>query len=144
MIKGRRTTLDRSLEILNKPWLLPPLTCHAVVLPLVQQDPVLLPQLSSVYFVIKDGVHPRLVKAERGLPEPHVVDVHVGGAHPELADMFVQRISLKPHGTEEGDLGKLIVEYVFTINYPNSCKELQWLVFSSSITGATAGNTSYN
>ena len=61
-----------------------------------------------------------LVVRHRRLPEPHIVDVHVGGAHPELADVFVQWISFKPHGTEERYLGKLIVENTFPINNPNT------------------------
>ena len=63
-----------------------------------------------IVFLIKD------------VTSPHVVDVHVGGAHSELADVFIKRISLKPHGTQEGDLGKLIVEHILPINDPHSCK----------------------
>ena len=96
-------------------------TCDAVILALVQQDSIFLPQLSCVHLVIQYRVHPGFVEAESGVPEPHVVDVHVGGAHTELADVLVQWISFKPHGTEEGYLGKLIVENVFPVNNPNTC-----------------------
>ena len=58
-------------------------------------------------------------------PIPHVVDVHVGGAHSELTDMFIKRISLKPHGTQEGDLSKLIVEHISAINDPHSSQAVQ-------------------
>ena len=96
-------------------------TCHAVILSLVQQDSIFLPQLRSVHLVIQYRVHPGFVEAESRISEPHVVDVHVGGADPELADVFVQRISLKPHGTEERYLGKLIVENVLSIDDPDTC-----------------------
>ena len=72
-------------------------TCHTVILSLVKENPVRLPEVGRLYLVIEDCVHRGLIKAEVSLPEPHVVDVHVGGAHTELADVLVQRISLKPH-----------------------------------------------
>ena len=95
-------------------------TCDTVVLALVEQDPVGLPQLSGLDLVVKDGVHQSLVKQELRLPKPHVVYVHVGGAHPELADVLVQGVALKPHGAEEGDLGKLVVEHILPIDDPHS------------------------
>ena len=54
-------------------------------------------------------------------PLPHVVDVHVGGANSELADVLIKRVSLKPHWTQEGDLGKLVVEHILPIYDPHSC-----------------------
>ena len=72
------------------------------------------------FLVVQDGVAGTLVIGDLGLPEPHVVDVHVGGAHPELADVLVQRISLKPHRAQEGHLGKLVVEHVLSIDYPDA------------------------
>ena len=95
-------------------------TCDTVVLSLVEQDPVGLPKLSGLDLVVEDGVHQSLVKKELCLPKPHVVNVHVGGAHPELADVFVQWISFKPHWTQERYLGKLVVENTFPINNPNT------------------------
>ena len=62
-------------------------TCHAVILSLVQQDSIFLPQLRSVHLVIQYRVHPGFVEAESRISEPHVVDVHVGGADSELADV---------------------------------------------------------
>ena len=97
-----------------------PVTCDTVVLALVEQDPVGLPQLSGLDLVVEDCVHQSLVKQELCLPEPHVVYVHVGGAHPELADVLVQGVALKPHGAEEGDLGKLVVEHILPIDDPHS------------------------
>ena len=97
-----------------------PVTCDTVVLSLVEQDPVGLPKLSGLDLVVEDGVHQSLVKKELCLPKPHVVNVHVGGAHPELADVLVQGVALKPHGAEEGDLGKLVVEHILPIDDPHS------------------------
>ena len=97
-------------------------TCDTVVLALVEQDPVGLPQLSGLDLVVEDGIHQSLVKQELCLPKPHVVNVHVGGADSELADVFVQWISFKPHGTEERYLGKLIVENVLSIDDPDACR----------------------
>ena len=94
--------------------------CDTVVLALVEQDPVGLPQLSGLDLVVKDCVHQSLVKQELRFPEPHVVNIHVGGAHPELADVLVQGVALKPHGAEEGDLGKLVVEHILSIDYPDA------------------------
>ena len=37
-----------------------------------------------------------VIVAHGGLPKLHVVDVHVGGAHPELADVGVQGKLLIP------------------------------------------------
>ena len=37
-----------------------------------------------------------VIVAHGGLPKLHVVDVHVGGAHPELADVRVQGKLLIP------------------------------------------------
>ena len=39
--------------------------------------------------------------------------------------MLIQGIPLKPHGTEEGDLGKLVVEHVPAINDPHSGQPVQ-------------------
>ena len=96
------------------------LTCDAVVPALVQQDPVLLPQLHSLHLVVQDRVSRALVVGHRGLPEPHVVDVHVGGANSELTNVLIQRISLKSHGTQKCYLGKLVVKYVLSIDNPYS------------------------
>ena len=72
------------------------------------------------FLVVQDGVAGTLVIGHLSLPEPHVVDVHVSGAHPELADVLVQRVSLKPHGAQEGHLGKLVVEHILSIDYPDA------------------------
>ena len=95
-------------------------TCDAVVLSLVLDDPVLLVQLVHLHGVVQDGVLAALVEGGHSVPEPHEVNVHVGGAHAELADVLVQRISLKPHGTQEGDSGKLVVENILAVDYPNT------------------------
>ena len=87
---------------------------------LVLDDPVLLVQLVHLDRVVQDGVLAALVEGGHGVPEPHEVDVHVGGANPELADVLVQRVSLKPHGTQEGHGGKLVVEDILPIDYPNT------------------------
>ena len=57
---------------------------------------------------------------------PHVIDVHVGGAHSELADVLIKRVSLKPHWTQEGDLGKLVVEHILPIYDPHSCTGISY------------------
>ena len=51
---------------------------------------------------------------------PHEVDVHVGRAHPELADVLVQGVALEPHRTEEGDGGVLVVEHVRAVYDPHA------------------------
>ena len=76
--------------------------------------------VDSKYLVVQDSVAGALVVGHLGLPEPHVVDVHVCGSHAELADVLVQRISLKPHRTQERHLGKLVVENVLSIDYPDT------------------------
>ena len=48
------------------------------------------------FLVVQDGVTGSLIIGHLRLPEPHVVDVHVGGAHPELADVRVQGKLLIP------------------------------------------------
>ena len=119
-------------------------TCHTVVCPRVKINPVLLSQLDCVhlhienmndimigvnimtFLVVQDGVAGTLIIGDLRLPEPHVVDVHVGGAHPELADMLVQRVPLKPHGAQEGHLGKLVVEHVLSIDYPDALINKIW------------------
>ena len=95
-------------------------TCYTVVGASVEHYPVLLPQLLGHHLVVQDGVPGRLIVRHSRLPEPHEVDVHVGGAHPELADVLVQGVALKPHGAEEGDLGKLVVEHILPIDDPHS------------------------
>ena len=77
--------------------------------------------MTGIIILVEASCRPTaVVVAYRGLPEPHVVDVHVGGAHPELADVLVQGVALKPHGAEEGDLGKLVVEHILPIDDPHS------------------------
>ena len=76
-------------------------TCHAVVSTLIQDNTVALRQRQNIHGVVQDCVLTRLVERGRRLPESHEIDVHVGGANPEGADMFVQWIFFKPHGTEE-------------------------------------------
>ena len=44
-----------------------------------------------------------VIVAHSGLPKLHVVDVHVGGAHPELADVGVQGKLLIPGAIFEND-----------------------------------------
>ena len=72
------------------------------------------------FLVVQDGVAGCLIIGHLRLPEPHVVDVHVGRAHTKLADVLVKRISLKPHRTQERHLGKLVVENVLSIDYPDT------------------------
>ena len=56
-------------------------TCDAVVLALVEDDPVLLVEGVYGHRVVQDRVLARLVKLGQSLPEPHEVDIHVGRAH---------------------------------------------------------------
>ena len=95
-------------------------TCDAVVLPLVHDDPVLLVQLAHLHRVVQDRVLAALVEGGHSVTKPHEVDVHVGRAHAEFADVLVKGISLKPHRTQEGDSGKLVVENILSIDYPNT------------------------
>ena len=95
-------------------------TCYAVVSTLIQNYSVALRQRQNIHGVVQDCVLARLVERGRRLPESHEVDVHVGGAHPEGADVFVQWIFFKPHGTEERHGRKLVVKNILAVNYPNS------------------------
>ena len=90
-------------------------------MPLVLDDPVLLVQFGYTHRVVQDGVLAALVKGGHCIPEPHEVDVHVGRAHSELADVLIKRISLKPHRTQECDSRELVVENILSIDYPNTC-----------------------
>ena len=81
----------------------------------------LLAETIVTFLVVQDGVTGGLIIGHFCLPEPHVVDVHVGRAHAELAGVLVKRISLKPHRTQECHLGKLVVENVLSIDYPDAC-----------------------
>ena len=44
--------------------------------------------------------------------EPHEVDVHVGGADPETADVLVQGVPLKPEITQRVALNPVIIQRV--------------------------------
>ena len=80
----------------------------------------LLAETIVTFLVVQYGVTGGLIIGHFRLPEPHVVDVHVGRAHAELAGVLVKRISLKPHRTQECHLGKLVVENVLSIDYPDA------------------------
>ena len=60
-------------------------SCDAVVLALVEDDPVLLVEGVHGHRVVQDRVLARLVELGQSLPEPHEVDIHVGRAHLQQA-----------------------------------------------------------
>ena len=72
------------------------LTCYAVVLPSILNNSVLLPQSGGLHSILQDSRSAGVIVAHGGLPKLHVVDVHVSGAHSELADVGVQGKLLIP------------------------------------------------
>ena len=104
----------------NYSWEKKILACHTVVLAGIKDYPILFSKLLNLHHVVKDGIFVGRVVACRCLAKLHEIDVHVGGAHTEFADMFIERIAFKPHRTKEGDCGKLVVEDVFAVDDPDT------------------------
>ena len=87
---------------------------------MVQDNSLALGQRQNIHGVVQDRVLTGLVEGGCRLSESHEVDVHVGGADPEGADVLVQWVFLEPHGAEERHGGKLVVKHILAVNYPNS------------------------
>ena len=96
------------------------ITCNTVVCPLIRQYSVFFSELFCLHLIVKNCVSASFIIRDCCFSEPHIVDVHVGWSDSELTNVFIQRISLKPHGTQKCYLGKLIVKYILPIYNPHS------------------------
>ena len=95
-------------------------TCNTIVLSCILYNPILLPQLPSLHLVLQHSGPAPIIIAKSGVTKPHIVDIHVGGANPELADVLIKGVALKPHRAEEGNCGELVVKYRFSVNDPDT------------------------